>query len=270
MQKSYLLLSREVLTMPRNENVFVGNRQNWLNLAEVDYIGPFVKAWLAYNAWYRNVYCTMSKDFEIMEEIKWKSNPIKNTVVPMLESTTEESVRLRNYIGALHSSLESYELRSNGDRITFRKVYIKANSLRHFSETYRNVTYSGTPTSAKVDRGGVRLLNFTHNYFCIDALTSHSDYLTLSEERKRKIKANYEIMNPRISANFLERSEQEAMQMGAYSFYCTADDAFSGMLEIIYQMRCSLFHGELIPEKRAVACYEPAYWIVRSFLDYIS
>ena len=27
---------------------------DWMNHAEIDYIGPFVKAWAAFNAWYRH------------------------------------------------------------------------------------------------------------------------------------------------------------------------------------------------------------------------
>lgn len=27
--------------------------QEWMERAEIDYIGPFVKAWAAFNAWYR-------------------------------------------------------------------------------------------------------------------------------------------------------------------------------------------------------------------------
>lgn len=28
--------------------------RDWMERAEIDYIGPFVKAWAAFNAWYRN------------------------------------------------------------------------------------------------------------------------------------------------------------------------------------------------------------------------
>ncbi len=28
--------------------------QDWMNRAEIDYIGPFIKAWAAFNAWFRH------------------------------------------------------------------------------------------------------------------------------------------------------------------------------------------------------------------------
>ena len=30
------------------------NAADWMSRAEIDYIGPFVKAWAAFNAWYRH------------------------------------------------------------------------------------------------------------------------------------------------------------------------------------------------------------------------
>jgi hypothetical protein len=57
------------------------------------------------------------------------------------------------------------------------------------------------------------------------------------------------------------------LQCGAYEFRCGRDALFSGVVEVLYEMRCILFHGELVPTKEAVACYEPAFRLVRRFLD---
>jgi hypothetical protein len=35
-------------------NSFIENREAWLRMTEIDYIAQFVKAWLAFNAWYRS------------------------------------------------------------------------------------------------------------------------------------------------------------------------------------------------------------------------
>ena len=37
-------------------NIFIENRDRWLALSEIDYLGQFVKVWLAFNAWYRSAY----------------------------------------------------------------------------------------------------------------------------------------------------------------------------------------------------------------------
>lgn len=52
-------------------NTFIDNRDAWLRMSDIDYLGQFVKSWLAFNAWYRSAY-TETRDREIIEEIKGK------------------------------------------------------------------------------------------------------------------------------------------------------------------------------------------------------
>jgi hypothetical protein len=62
-------------------NTFIDNRDRWLLLSEVDYLGQFVKAWLAFNAWYRSAY-NEHRDRMIINEFKWQPNPIMNRMRP--------------------------------------------------------------------------------------------------------------------------------------------------------------------------------------------
>ena len=52
-------------------------------------------------------------------------------------------------------------------------------------------------------------------------------------------------------------------------FQCSPEDLLSGLVETIYAMRNALLHGEVNPDARVLACYEPAYRIVMQFLDCI-
>jgi len=63
---------------------------------------------------------------------------------------------------------------------------------------------------------------------------------------------------------------RDRLSCGAYDFRCQPDQLFAGVSETIYLMRCCYFHGELVPSREASACYEPAYHIVRRFLQAIS
>ena len=54
---------------------------------------------------------------------------------------------------------------------------------------------------------------------------------------------------------------------GTITFRCTCEDLFGGIIETIYRMRNMLLHGELKPDPRALACYAPAYHIVRRMLQ---
>jgi hypothetical protein len=65
------------------------------------------------------------------------------------------------------------------------------------------------------------------------------------------------------------KSKAKEIVCGAYAFKCGKEALFAGLNEVIYLMRCTLFHGELVPTREASACYEPAFRIVRRFLEHV-
>ncbi len=68
----------------------------------------------------------------------------------------------------------------------------------------------------------------------------------------------------------LNQGDEAPITCGTHTFRCGTDFLFAGVVEVIYQMRCSLFHGELAPTREASECYEPAYRIVRRFLKSVT
>lgn len=86
-------------------NTFIENREAWLRMSEIDYLGQFVKVWLAFNAWYRSAYAE-SSDRAIVNELKWGSSPIGNALRLLLEDQSEEASQFRGDIGMLHDRLE--------------------------------------------------------------------------------------------------------------------------------------------------------------------
>src|ERR1019366_10134694 len=111
------------LTMP---NTFIDNRDAWFRMSDIDYLGQFVKTWLAFNGWYRSPY-PETQDRKIINEMKWQSNPVLSKLRPMLEATSEEAAQLRAEIGLLHNRLEGYEIHSGKGaekaRISFMAVF---------------------------------------------------------------------------------------------------------------------------------------------------
>jgi hypothetical protein len=80
-------------------------------MSDIDYLGQFVKTWLAFNAWYRSAY-TETHGRRILSEIKWQGNPVLSKLRPMLEANSEEAEQFRGEIGLLHNRLEGYEIHS--------------------------------------------------------------------------------------------------------------------------------------------------------------
>lgn len=253
--------------------------RKWLELAEIDYVGPFVKAWLAFNAWYRSVY-THKTDRAILEEFRWQPNVIRNKLVPLLGQSSEEGEQLRAHIGDLHHRLERYHIHSahggGWERVTFTSVFLRTRVPAPVSQSRYGWTHSVTPGGGNhaqltviVQRNGTMALTLTQARYDITELQSHADFQRLSANKQGILLAVYRQMNPRIIANLTDH-EGPCISCGAYSFRCSHEDLFAGLCEVLYSMRCSLFHGELVPDREAVACYEPAYRIIKRFLSSIA
>lgn len=60
------------------------NARLWLERAKIDYIGPFVKAWASFNAWYREA-SGQGKDSEGFRYVKQQANPVRSAIMPLLQ-----------------------------------------------------------------------------------------------------------------------------------------------------------------------------------------
>ena len=57
----------------------------WMSRAEIDYIGPFVKAWAAFNAWYRHA-SGETQERAMLEYVKSQPNPVRRYILPLLDN----------------------------------------------------------------------------------------------------------------------------------------------------------------------------------------
>jgi hypothetical protein len=261
-------------------SVYTENMRKWLELAEVDYIGPFVKAWLAFNAWYRHAY-TLKTDREILNEVRWQPNIIRNKLVPMLGQTSEEAEQFRAHIGDLHHRLEAYHIHTghgdDAERITFTNVFLKKRTVTAQTQSRYRRVYKITPgpgnspalTVTVQLHTGIQVLNITQPRFDLVGLQADPAFQSLNSDQQGTLLSIYRSMNPREIVD-LRNNGGPLIQCGTYELRCSSEHLFAGLCEVIYSMRCSLFHGELVPDPEAVACYEPAYRILRRFLTSIN
>jgi hypothetical protein len=55
--------------------------------------------------------------------------------------------------------------------------------------------------------------------------------------------------------------------MGNFHFIQDTDKLCKGIIEIIYNLRNVLFHGEIIPDSDTNKVYEPAYQILHTLIQ---
>lgn len=260
-------------------NTFIDNREAWLRLSEIDYLGQFVKVWLAFNAWYRSAY-SEKQDRKIINELKWNSNPIGNALRPLLENASEKAEQLRSDIGLLHHRLEHYEIiTAKGqalERVTFRNVYLRdrpasVETYSSYGSTFRVERKTNGAVECEVlNKQGTAVFLVQQQKYDLSEIESHADFLVISSKQRTCLRELYIKSSPREVADLLATQGNGPIKCGAFSFHCGREELFAAVVEVVYLLRCHLFHGELSPTKQASECYEPAYRIVRRFLEHVS
>lgn len=265
-------------------NIFTDNRDAWLRMSEIDYLGQFVKTWLAFNAWYRSA-TTEKTDRNIIDWMKWKPNQVLSKLRPMLEAAEDEAVQFRSEIAQLHQRLDNYEIHAfkgeESQRITLRNVYLgirAANTWGYEKRGYRYRVELQTDRKIAVEvvniKTSARILTCLHDQHNIVQMESLPSYRGLTEDQRSRIRQLYLGAAPNWYCDLTTYTSSDVtnrpIECGAFTFNCGKEALFAGTVETIYQMRCTLFHGELAPTKEAIACYEPAYRLVRRFLDCIT
>jgi hypothetical protein len=87
----------------------------------------------------------------------------------------------------------------------------------------------------------------------------------LSQAQQNNLRQFYDGCNPRPMTD-LVLGGGPALHVGSVTLQCTAADLLAGLVETIYIMRNALLHGEVDPDPLVLACYEPAYRIIMTFL----
>jgi len=252
------------------------NYHDWIDKIdiEIDYFSAFIKAWIAFNAWYRSDYSERS-DREIIEKIKNESNRFRTYICNYLDGRDKNSLEFQKSIGELHRALANAAITTQergGIRmpISFTEIAL-TNPQTNTEATYRVCNYKVQRTGSKVKTEIMNIqkttthFSFIQDNYDIDELQRHGDFFNLSDERKLQCLANYRMICPYISESILS-SETTAKILGEFGFVNDNIKISRGIVEILYLLRCSLMHGELSPDRNASEVFKYAYEILVAVL----
>lgn len=250
--------------------------RQWNDQAQFDYVGPFVKAWAAFNAWYRH----HSAEWHDNKGIKYvcsEDNQIRNMALPRIRNTSDQAMDFKRKIAALHDALSEYDInkrRNDGtvEIITFTAVCIQKWNGSPCRAEVQKVKYkvekaNGKWVSTIVGKKGDEQFRFEQDEWNIGELDEFPRFVKLAGNKAPTLRQVYSKANPRPILNLLN-GDNEIIDIGAHSFKCSPEDLFTGLVTIIYDMRNSLLHGELKPNDKAFACYEPAFRILKDFMHF--
>ena len=253
----------------------------WMDRAEIDYIGPFVKAWAAFNAWFRHASGHTQERAMLNFALSDANSRLRRRGLPLLEAEnqTAEAAALKQAIFDLHLKLDAIHLevtkKGQTERISLRAVCISPRSLQNehtvsYGYTYRAARVAGGSIELTVtnQQGIVRFQHVQDRYAPALVYELASFTTNLSVAQRQTFRQFYESCNPRPMRDLVQGGGPN-LQVAAMEFQCTPEDLLSGVVETIYSMRNALFHGEVDLDEQVLACYEPAYRIVICFLRLI-
>ena len=276
--------------MPVNQE----NINRWIEQAEIDYIGHFIKAWIPFNAWYNNHYPTLNTDREKISTIKSQSNSARNGINAYMETESQDGLKFRGYVSALYYQLQQNQIDGRDGRIWFDSALKdkNPNNLIDNRELGQNRyylkrtdgNYMGAILEMKVilkkKSDDSTVFHYSHTDYDLVHLQSLADFQALSQARKEQIRLLFLKLEPIKLDTILETTKSETpknyYQCDSFTFRrdisnpnCYSIHVCKALIEILYQLRNVLFHGELVPNNGAQKVYKEAYLILKMILEKI-
>lgn len=261
-------------------NYYTPNKDEWKALADIDYFGMFVKAYIPFNAWMNVSYPQFDSDRARINAIKRDPNLFRDKIYALLDSDSQVGANFRNTIGELHNLLENHYIHNQDRRITFTEIVLGRNPVNLKEDSHRGigfrVQYGNGGTSTQTDslikhRNNAPIFRLSQPDYDIAALKVNPNFIALPEEYRGRLVQCYEAVKPIITKNLLTgfnpNDETQYYKMGSFMFVRDKESIAKGLIEILYNMRNSLFHGELIPNKEANKIYGAAYTILRELIE---
>ena len=251
---------------------------NWISKAELDFYTMFIKAWIPFNAWYFAEYAT-KKDSVALDQIKNTKNKVRNRIESLLTNSDTAASNFRFHLSELHLELERRSVMNYGKVVSFKAVVVDGvlPSASTATDKKGNI-YKAIPNKSSgyraviLDKSSKTLLDKTFNPYDFNAFLIDNQYVSLKEERvKAIIRECFAEINPDKPFNFMSKSriKSDYIELDAVNkvrFINDTELIAKGIIQILYSLRCILFHGELDPTEVNQAIYQHAYHILKPII----
>lgn len=254
--------------------------KDWIDAIEikVDYFSAFMKAWIAFNAWYNFSGEVQGRtDKDCIEYIGSRPNRFKTQIENLLSYDSSEAKIFRDNLASLHSALLSAAITTQeylGVRrtVSFSDVAIKNTNMNEHFE-FRNVKYECSRVHGKIitivieNKTSTELLRYEQAEYNMGDLQQQSAYKQLSTERQNKCADCYVKLVPYVSSSVLaapddQMDEKNQITIGSYGFVNDPGRISQAIVTILYMLRCCLAHGDISPDESANTVYRYAYEVL--------
>ncbi len=260
-------------------SLYTENEDRWKHLADIDYFTYYAKAWITFNAWYKNHFPLIDTDRAAINEIKSNNNSIKSRFMSLIGGSNEESEVFKSHLGFLHYTLLNNEIRNDEQRIYFENfVFELDRSCLTQTQSYNGIAYyvkltlshgQITQVQATVrNSAGTTILNYNHAAYDFGHFVLDSQYQRLSKSQQNYVNDIFKKANPKKPVSLMITNPSDPhIKIGQFMFIHDNEKLFKALIEILYSLRNVLFHGQIIPDKNTNKVYEPAYKVLRMLIN---
>lgn len=248
--------------------------RDWIDAIDikVDYFSAFMKAWIAFNAWYNfSGEVPTGNDKACIEYIASHTNRFKSYTINLINSGNSEGNTFRENVAKLHETLLNAAITTQeyiGVRqsISFAEVAVK-NTNSHECFECRNIRYECTRAHGRITTvvssvgTGIENFRYEQDEHNVDSLKQQSDFNRLTVNQQEKCLECYAKLAPYNVISVLSAGA-DAKQVGAYSFLNDAEKISYAIITILYMLRCCLAHGDISPDEAANNVYKYAYEVL--------
>lgn len=267
----------------------------WIEKSEPDFYTLFIKAWIPYNSWYmhnfydEDISPKRTSDKDIIGYIKNNSNVYKDKIITLLRNIDDESNNFKQLISNLYYQLEQTPIPNVNEKISFNSICISdnTNSKGPYTLNVSGFSISGKKDetlprgSAKwifevIDNRTTKTISRISLFKCsLAELHSNNDFNSLDNKYKSSVEKCLNEINPQKRISVVLQPERKKVKYKAppdsiciddkNNLYFTnnLEDVSKSIIQILYDLRCKLFHGEIDPTDTNIGVYEQAYYIQR-------
>ncbi len=266
----------------------------WIEKSQPDFYTMFIKSWIPYNAWYmHNFYDEDAKrtsDKSIIRHIGREANVYKNRIIGLLKGGDDDSLCFKEFLWRLHCELENHPIPDYINKISFSNICIEDNSQQTYSFSTKKYTFKGDYDKNKpkttprwrfevIETKSLKTISSVELFKCsVSELLNNADYKAIDkDEIKKGIEHCLKEIDPnkKISIINTPESRKGKLQRPANSivikdnklfFRDNIEDVSKAIIQILYELRCKLFHGEVEPTNANIGIYEQAFYIQRMLI----
>ena len=266
---------------------------NWIERAELDYYTMFIKTWIPFNAWYMRDFYDDSitpprtSDKAIIDYLNSNSNKYRDKIKSLLRGTDDVAKEFIALLSKLHYELEAHPIPDYENRISFLTINLIKNNIKTHSQSLGQHTYfvefkDQLPKTQKrwfcevqKKSNNQTLHRIELHDWSLDNLNNDADFIALPEnEMRNQIREAFLQINPkkpiviivapkrRRNGAYTQPDNSIAIDEAKHLYFTNDYDLVSKVVvQLIYELRCKLFHGELDPTEANLGIYENAYKI---------